>query len=561
MSLPTDTPALPWYREWQAAALVVLMLLVHFTRLEDVTLRGEETRRGQVAVEMIRTGDWIVPREQGQLFLSRPPLQNWLIALVGMARGEVDAVAIRLPSAIATLLICLLVYAYSRRFLSALGALAAGAAYGTLGHVLELGHLGETESIFTLLVGGSLLVWHWGYTQNWPPLRTWCAAYLLVALGTLAKGPQAPVYFAACVGGYLLLERRPWFALSFSHAAGILLALIVWGAWQVPYTLTAGWPATMGIYGGDVAMRFEDNRWTTILENLATYPLETFACLLPWSVFLINFAYRGFRQSIGQAWPMVRFLAVCLLVTYPTVWFPPGSQSRYFMPLYPCVAPLVGLVIARSYETAVGPRWQKAWNHFAAVMAVGMAVAGIVVLTLTLLGKDVSPVAQPPVFAAVYLVGSLALAVIAFRTRLDSQGLAPYVSVLSVAAFAGLTFTGVYTNALRNDSNDVYAAVSQVQQKLPAEAKLVSLGFADHRFAYRYRQPIKYVAWPGHDLPAGVEYFCFVPKRKRPDEVPFAWEQVATVSLERTTAEPSSNDCVVIGRKIPQVAEQAPPRR
>ena len=53
---------------------------------------------------MLASGDFIVPRQQGLPFLSRPPVQNWAIALVSLVRGKTDPVAIRLPSVLAVLL-------------------------------------------------------------------------------------------------------------------------------------------------------------------------------------------------------------------------------------------------------------------------------------------------------------------------------------------------------------------------------------------------------------------------------------------------------------------------
>src|SRR5262249_18579312 len=161
----------------------------------DVLPSGEEPRRGQVAREMINSGDWIVPRQQGEPFLSRPPVQNWAIALVALARGGVDFIAIRLPSVIALLLTTALIYAFGRTFLSRLGALWAAAAYPTMGLVLQFGWLGETESLYTLVVAGSLIAWRWADVKQ-KPLVGWCLGYGLAAVGMLTKGPQAPVYFA-----------------------------------------------------------------------------------------------------------------------------------------------------------------------------------------------------------------------------------------------------------------------------------------------------------------------------------------------------------------------------
>ena len=178
--------------------------------------------------EMFWSGDWIVPRQQGLPFLSRPPVQNWAIALVSLVRGKIDAVAVRLPSVVAVLLTVTLIYAYGRTFLSRLGALCAMVAFPTMGLVLQFGWLGETEAIYTLVVAGSLIVWRWADAAGKslkprPDAHAawgWCGGYGLAALGMLTKGPQAPVYFIGGVAIFLLAMRRGRELLRWQHAAG-----------------------------------------------------------------------------------------------------------------------------------------------------------------------------------------------------------------------------------------------------------------------------------------------------------------------------------------------------
>lgn len=144
--------------EWQLVLLFVVAVAIHASRVTDLPIRGEESRRARVAVEMLETGDWIVPRQQGKLFLSRPPLGSWPIAFLGWATGKFGPAKVRWPSIWATALVTGLVYLYARRFTSRFGALTAGLAFTTMGQVLELSGLAETEAIFTLLVSALLLI-------------------------------------------------------------------------------------------------------------------------------------------------------------------------------------------------------------------------------------------------------------------------------------------------------------------------------------------------------------------------------------------------------------------
>src|SRR5438128_2048207 len=187
---PEATGSSPWWREWPVLLLLALIFFGYVYRAADVSMRGEEPRRAEVAREMIERGDWVLPRYQGTPFYSRPPLHNWLIAASFLGVGERSAWAARLPSLAATLLTVLLLYGYGRTFLSRAGAFAAAAVYATFGEVFQIGRTAETEAVFILLVSGSLLTWHWGVVRQWPAWWTWSLGYAFIALGGLTKGPQ-----------------------------------------------------------------------------------------------------------------------------------------------------------------------------------------------------------------------------------------------------------------------------------------------------------------------------------------------------------------------------------
>ncbi len=44
----------------------LVVWVVYFSRLAELPLAGEEPRRTEVAREMVRSGDYIVPRQQGK---------------------------------------------------------------------------------------------------------------------------------------------------------------------------------------------------------------------------------------------------------------------------------------------------------------------------------------------------------------------------------------------------------------------------------------------------------------------------------------------------------------
>ena len=123
--LKSPVPMRSWWREWEACALGLLVVTIYFTRLTALPVCGEESRWASAAREMIASGDWIVPRQQGTIFPERPPMTSWAMGLVGLARHAVDLTAIRLPSIAAILILTWLIYAYARAWMSRLGSFAS----------------------------------------------------------------------------------------------------------------------------------------------------------------------------------------------------------------------------------------------------------------------------------------------------------------------------------------------------------------------------------------------------------------------------------------------------
>jgi len=499
----------------------------------------------------MRSGEWFVPTQQGDPFFmsSRPPLQNWQIALVGRWHGSIDVFAVRLPSVLAVLATVLLVYAYSRLFLSRIGAMAAALAYGTMGQVLQLCRLGETDALFALFVSGSLLVWHAGQVRAWKPWCAWGLAYFFVALGTLTKGIQAPVYFAAGVGAFLLLTGRWRQALTRSHAAGIAIFLAIWGAWQVPFFAKLGWQGIGHVYFGDVAMYFKDGYWLTVVRHLATYPLEIFfGCLMPWSVLLLLYLRRDFRQALGGAGEHVTFLACSILAAFPTVWLPPTARTRFFLSLYPVVAPLAGLVVERCCRADHDSPWRRFWGAYLTAAAMAMVVLGGLILAVSRLRPSL-PIAQPTWLAAAMAAAAVALAAIAYWSGNSRTPARRAVGTLALAAFLGLAAAGVKVNAMARTCNTTAApAVVQLKTSLPAGAGLVSLGPVDHLFAYYYRNPIPLLPWQEdcEEPPQGVEYFCFTYMLDEPCWPAFPFQQVDVICCDSTI--PSQDRLVIVGR-------------
>lgn len=559
MTDPGSSPsATRWFAEREAWILLLLAVAIYLPRLTALTIRGEESRRAVIAREMWQTGDWIVPRTQGVIRVSRPPLQNWLIAGVAAVRGEVDAWAIRLPGVIATIATVLLVYWYARQRLNRTGAFVAAAAYASLLQVLEQGRTGETEPVVTALIAASLLVWHGGWMSGGSRETAWIAGGALAGLALLTKGLQAPLYFFGSTWAYLMLTRQHRWLWHRSHLCGLAAFAAVVACWQIPFTWQMGWENTWLIYFSNVAKRFHDDRWTTYLAHLVTYPPSVLlGCLAPWSLFLVLFLDPQVRRQVEHRRDMATFLIVSIAVCFPSVWWPPEARPRYFMPLFPCFAVLVGLAAELLIEQPT-PFGQRVWTtfHRGGVLAMLLAAPALMVWSV------VSPQRLP----APGLLESLGCAAVAVSLAIVVWRLGPQVSApavrrtaICVAGFLGLLMAGPVISNQHRRSEDQPAAMAEVRTKLPADARLVSFDRVHHLFVYHLNRPVEVLPWPqtNDDVPPDADYFCVDAPGNAAPELPFAWEEVASFPVDRNH-HATPKERVIIGRMAKRPVAHGP---
>jgi 4-amino-4-deoxy-L-arabinose transferase-like glycosyltransferase len=547
------------WREWEFWVLAALTALIYFSRIADLPIRGEETRRAMVAAEILRSGDWIVPHQQGAPFLSRPPVASWPIVWAAWGVGDLSLIAVRLPTILATLLTTLLVYGYSRQFLNRLGALSSGLIYATSAQVLQLGRVAETEATFTLFLGGALMVWHWGYSRRWAALATWTTAYTLLAIATLTKSLQAPIYFVGAVAVFLWWTRDFRFLLSSAHVVGCVVFAAIFLAWQVPFYEQLDWPAVRQVWASDVGLRFASLSPISVVTHWIGFPWKILACLLPWSLLLPAYLWPKFRQSIGRATPMVTYLLIAWLVALPTCWLVPNARPRYLMPLYPLAAPLIGLVVQSVFSSEAIATVRRGWKWFVASLAILSIGAAAVVSTANwICGVSSSAFSQPPWFAALFLLAATGAAAILlqFWNRWSSR--AASISMLTLAGLLGLTASGLIVNAQIAVDPHSDQQIAQLRERLPRGIELISFGRVGTMFSYHWREPIQLVDLKlrevPEDFPKEHEYFCFSWSRPTSPRLPFPWRVEATIDCDRV-ADDTPENRVIVGRRLDAIAQ------
>lgn len=540
-----------WWRETELFFLIGLSVLTLCLRLGAVPLLGEEPRRALIAREMIETGDWLVPGTQGVFLASRPPLQNWMIAVTAMISGSFDVWSVRLPSIVSTIAAAVMIYGYLRQLTGRVSSLGGAVSFITMLLVMEFGRSAETEAVFTVFVAASMMLWHWGWMNKWSPSVMWSVGYAFAALGMLTKGLQAPVYFVGSTILFLLATGNWRAIVTRGHLAGMLVFVVLFGAWQIPFTVQRGIADSWMIYFGDVAGRFVDKSWSKFLTHLVAYPGElVFVRLMPWSFLLLAYCSSRVRGLLGHCREAILFLTICILFSFVFVWLPPGSKARYYMPLFPSFAALIGIAIeGLSLEQKANGR-SILWSNFVQSMTWLMVGAAVVVVGISVAMPGLI-ISLPMAGAMAFAGGSLGFAYVARKSLAGATNRSIGHAICAVAGFFALVQVSLITTVQQRRCEDIAGHVAEVRGMLPADARLLSLGMVHHAFAYFYGEPIPIVEMPAKEFPDGQSYFCLHTYESDPPKLAFEWTQIAVVSCDRFKCDTVPKDRVFIGRRLP----------
>ncbi|HVJ83481.1 MAG TPA: hypothetical protein VNC50_20615, partial [Planctomycetia bacterium] len=398
-------------------------------------------------------------------------------------------------------------------------------------------------------VAGSLLAWH-ACWRSGRPLAAWTIGYALAAAAGLAKGLQGPAFFVASVGLYLLVVREAKSLFRIPHFAGLTAFLFVFGGWNLALRVVAGPLAVEVVWTFDIGLRFVDRTWLAFLTHMLQYPLELVGVLLPWSIAFLGAIWLRWRDIPAHQKHTWLFLLCCLAATFPAVWLTPGAKVRYYLPLFPILAGLVGLVVDGIVAERFAIPSPRGWRIAVRLLAVILAVAGIAAF-----GQEARLGGLSLTGALFFGFAALAIAALWQSSReFDSVRLRR--AGLAAAVALGSLHSGPWLDLLIRRSLASDKEIAALLEKSGTD--LVSFGPLHHRFTYYYGRPLPWRVYPAAagDVADG-QVFCFMEWHDLPRvEIPFAWERIGEICCDRNVKS-AAEAVVVVGRKLPLAARRA----
>ncbi|MDY6863662.1 MAG: glycosyltransferase family 39 protein, partial [Thermodesulfobacteriota bacterium] len=188
----------------------------------------------EVAREMIRSGDWIVPRLKGEIYLHKPILLIWFIAIPSALFGKVTPFFARLPSAISALFgIALTFYLGKRMFNDYRSGLISSFILLSSKEYFWQAKTSRTDMLLTFFILASLLCFYTAFESSGRKRFYFSILfYINIAFATLTKGPPGILFPMGTVIVFLIANKRikmlfePGFISGFFIFWAIILSYI-----------------------------------------------------------------------------------------------------------------------------------------------------------------------------------------------------------------------------------------------------------------------------------------------------------------------------------------------
>ena len=334
----------------------------------------DEGRYVAVALEMVRTGDWLVPHLHPEYeHFTKPPMAYWAIAggLLIVGRSEWG---VRLPNALAFAATVLLVYGIGRRLAPCDAGLAA-LVYASFLMTTVAANIANTDTLLTLWETFAVLgfvSWRWGRSE---PERRWLVAmWLGFGLAFLTKGPVGLMPLLAIVVLVAMEGGRRGLRSLFPPIGLAVFAVVAFG-WFV--VVIAREPALLSYFLGNelVGRVFTGvHHRNAVWYGAAVVYLPAFLLgCLPWTPFLLGRIRRVgdlLRPTCWRTWrrqdPALIFTLLWLLLPLSVFMVARSRLVLYVLPLFPALA----ILTARTLR----PHWR--WSRLQLVL-VGVCLAAL----------------------------------------------------------------------------------------------------------------------------------------------------------------------------------------
>jgi 4-amino-4-deoxy-L-arabinose transferase-like glycosyltransferase len=341
------------WKGWLGGVLFfVAVFFLLFWALGNRSLWGSEGRWAEITREMFTTGDFFHPTIGGEPYFEKPLLTYWVIAALSAITGRLDEFILRLPSALAALVVLVCTIYLGQRLWSRQTGWLAGSLLLTSYGLLMYSHVAsaETENLAAVMLA---VTWYWTRRDR-PGFVTFLVFYLILFIGSNMKGLTAFVVPLLIVLPDLLRQRRWRWLLWPSHWLALVIGVAVYFA---PF-IYASMSRPESYRESGLVFVFRENilRYVQPFDHkgpiylyLGVVPLLT----LPW--FPI---FSGAIITSATNWRKLdektRWLIQAIVIIFAFFTFSGSRRNYYILPILPFCMLFMAVFLAEFSQEIVG---------------------------------------------------------------------------------------------------------------------------------------------------------------------------------------------------------------
>lgn len=309
--------------------LVIVCFFIFFVNLDVLYPNIMEARNFITAREMVSDNNWLLTTMNGEPRYEKPPLPTWLAAISGMIFSFKSLAALRIPSAIITLILVLFSYRFGVYFLKdKKQAFINSLILATSFYIIFAGRNG-TWDIFAhgFMMIGIYYIFQF-FSSDDKIWRNALIAGTFIGLSFMSKGPVSHfALFLPFIIAYSLVYKYQNFRKKWLPLLVLIMITVLLSVW---------WPLYINMFDGETAKAIAEKE-TTAWKDRNVRPFYYY-----WSFFVqsgvwtvvafVSLLYPYMRSRVENL-KAYKFSLFWTLAAVVLLSFIPEKKSRYLLPV------------------------------------------------------------------------------------------------------------------------------------------------------------------------------------------------------------------------------------
>ena len=310
--------------------IILLAASLYFFKLGVPTVWDND--EGQMlgsALEMAKSGEYLTPHLNSQIYFHKPPLYAWLTALVFKLFGFTEFWG-RFWAAVFGISGVYLTYLFAKSLYNERAGLLSALIIATSPLYIVLSRMALVDVVLTFFITLSAYFFYLGFKN--PTEKKWFyLMYLAMGLGTMTKGPLGIIVPGLAIGLFLIIEKKIPFIKEMELIKGLALYLLIASPWFIIETIREGSYFLKIIFGQflfSIYMSPMQQHPGPIYYYLAVILLG----FIPWSGLFVSSLFKKPNYLLLSLF----FVMLAIFSTAST------KVPGYFLPAFPAMAIITG---------------------------------------------------------------------------------------------------------------------------------------------------------------------------------------------------------------------------